>query len=154
MHDQYGSSYYWFFAFKSPESYPWCSCHCYGWSKWMLLLIAGLLLPSPTTVRLMSPWTILTQKFQNDMMAICDLDKRLCKDQWKKDQYLANEFWLRWRHEYLQFLQKRPKWNYDRNSLKVGDIVLLKAEEVIRNCWPVGQVTQTFPSEDGRSACC
>lgn len=28
---------------------------------------------------------------------------------WRKTQYLANQFWVRWRKEYLQNLQKRPK---------------------------------------------
>lgn len=72
------------------------------------------------------------------------------KDQWKRVKHLADEFWLRWRREYLQSLQKRPKWNYERNPVQVGDIVLLKDKEVVRNCWPLGRVSRVFPSEDGR----
>lgn len=48
------------------------------------------------TPEILNPSTILTQKFQGDMMPIGDLDIMcLYKDQWKRVQYLANEFWLR-----------------------------------------------------------
>lgn len=99
----------------------------------------------------LSPSTILTHKFQGDTVPTGDLDiKSLYKDQWKRVKHLADEFWLRWRREYLQSLQKRPKWNYERNPVQVGDIVLLKDKEVVRNCWPLGRVSRVFPSEDGR----
>lgn len=101
---------------------------------------------------ILSPSALLTLKtLTSDLGPIGDLDiKSLYKEQWKQVQYLANKFWFRWRQEYLQSLQKRPKWNFDQNPLEAGDIVLLKDKEVVRNCWPMGRVTQTFSSEDGR----
>ena len=33
-----------------------------------------------------------------------------CRRRWRRVQHLANEFWLRWRGEYLQMLQVRQKW--------------------------------------------
>ena len=33
-----------------------------------------------------------------------------CRKRWRRIQYLANEFWSRWRREYLQNLQVRSKW--------------------------------------------
>lgn len=34
-----------------------------------------------------------------------------CRKRWRWIQYLANEFWSRWRREYFQNLQVRNKWH-------------------------------------------
>ena len=52
---------------------------------------------------------------------------------WRRVQYLANEFWLRWRHEFLQSLQSCNKWMYPRRNLWVEDVVLSKEDEGPRN---------------------
>ena len=39
---------------------------------------------------------------------------------WRRVQVCANEFWLRWREEYLQMLQVRHKWVRPRKTLTVG----------------------------------
>jgi len=44
---------------------------------------------------------------------------------WRQVQYLADQFWVRWRREYVQTLQKRSKWNSPRRNLNTGDIVLV-----------------------------
>ena len=36
------------------------------------------------------------------------------KKRWKRVQFLANEFWTRWKKEYLLNLQQRSKWNKNR----------------------------------------
>lgn len=33
-----------------------------------------------------------------------------CRKRWKRVQYLANEFWNRWKQEYVQSLQVRNEW--------------------------------------------
>lgn len=63
---------------------------------------------------------------------------------------LANEFWSRWRNEYLHTLQPRLKWHTACRNLEVGDIVLLKLSDSHRNEWPMGLVTSTSPSGDGK----
>lgn len=69
---------------------------------------------------------------------------------WRRVQYLADQFWTRWRREYLQSLQRRPKWTATRRNLRVGDIVLLRDDAQRRNNWPLGRVTEAIESEDGR----
>ena len=54
---------------------------------------------------------------------------------WRKAQYLADQFWVRWRKEYLQNLQNRPKWESRERNLSVGDVVLVKDEDAHRNDW-------------------
>ncbi len=69
---------------------------------------------------------------------------------WRKAQYLADQFWLRWRQEYLQNLQVRSKWCDQQRNLACGDIVLVKDSDVSRNDWPMGKIAEAISSEDGR----
>lgn len=69
---------------------------------------------------------------------------------WKRVQYLADQFWLRWRREYLQSLQSRKKWNLPQRDLVEGDVVLMKEQGVYRNHWPLGRVANAMKSEDGK----
>ncbi|XP_048576716.1 uncharacterized protein LOC116603307 [Nematostella vectensis] len=69
---------------------------------------------------------------------------------WRCVQYLAEQVWSRWRREYLQNLQPREKWNGTTESLRAGDIILLRDETEHRNDWPLGRVTEAVKSEDGR----
>ena len=42
-----------------------------------------------------------------------------CRRRWRRVQFCANEFWLRWREEYLQMLQVRHKWVRPKRNLTV-----------------------------------
>ena len=55
------------------------------------------------------------------------------RQRWRKLQFLAGQFWTRWRREYIQNLQVRTKWNKEQRNLAVGDIVLMKDEQAHRN---------------------
>ena len=54
---------------------------------------------------------------------------------WRRVQHLVNEFWSRWRSEYLQSLQSRRKWTQPRRNFAVNDVVLLKDDATRRNDW-------------------
>ena len=69
---------------------------------------------------------------------------------WRRVQYLADQFWKRWRCEYLQNLQTRRKWTSIQPNVEEGDIVLLREKDVPRNQWPLGRVRKTYPSKGGR----
>lgn len=68
---------------------------------------------------------------------------------WKRVQHMANEFWFRWRRDYLDALQTRNKWCIKRKNLKPGDIVVLREDEPVRNKWPLAKVIQVFTDDDG-----
>ena len=72
-----------------------------------------------------------------------------CRKRWRSVQYLANEFWNRFKKEYLQASQKRTKWNTTCRNLTVNDIVLIMDEDTPRSKWPMGRVMEVFPSDDG-----
>ena len=44
---------------------------------------------------------------------------------WRTVQYILNEFWSRWKSEYLSNLQSRQKWNGVSKNFKVNDVVLV-----------------------------
>jgi len=98
----------------------------------------------------LSPQTILTMKTRplgppSGEFLPPDLYARR---RWRRVQYLANQFWVRWRREYLQSLQVRNKWKHPTRNLAEGDVVLLK-DESHRNNWPMGVVSEAVQSEDG-----
>ena len=74
---------------------------------------------------------------------------RYGKARYRRVQYLADQFWTRWRHEYLHTLTERRKWTNRKPCLKVGDVVLVKEKFAKRNDWPMGVVTWVRASSDG-----
>ena len=64
-------------------------------------------------------------------------------------QHLTNEFWLRWKKEFLLSLQERQKWTKPRKNLQVNDVVIIKEDDVPRNQWRVCRVVEALPDEDG-----
>ena len=71
------------------------------------------------------------------------------RKRWRRIQYLSDQFWRRWQHEYCLLQQKRQKWNSVAPNSQVGDIVLMRDESCPRNQWPLAKVTEVYPSEDG-----
>ena len=72
------------------------------------------------------------------------------KHWWRRAQYLAEQFWSRWKTEYLQMLQERSKWQNTTRNLRVGDVVAMKDETASRRYeWPMARVIEAYPSSDG-----
>ena len=72
------------------------------------------------------------------------------RKRWRRVQLLANNFWSRWKKEYLLNLQNRQRWTKDRRNAQVNDIVLLKDDGIPRNKWKLAKVMQVHPGKDGR----
>ncbi|KAM7373874.1 hypothetical protein PAMP_006564 [Pampus punctatissimus] len=98
---------------------------------------------------ILSPAMLLTQKSGVPPPPGDFTDKDLYTKQWRQVQALANQFWNRWSQEYLPSLQQRQKWTVPRRNLQVGDLVLLRDKQTVRNCWPMAMVMATFPGKDG-----
>jgi len=105
----------------------------------------------PEHPEILSPAMLLTQKVGTPPVPPGQFDNHdLFRAQWRRVQYLANIFWGRWKREFLSGLQDRRKWRTPKPNLQVRDVVLLKDGQENRNDWPLGLVTKTFPSQDGR----
>lgn len=70
------------------------------------------------------------------------------RKRWRRVQYLANEFWSRWRNEYLQNLQIRQKWERSSRNLVVGDVVVISDESLPRSQWSLARVVEAKVDED------
>lgn len=105
----------------------------------------------PADPQMLSPVHLLTWKsrimipppgeFQN-----ADLYSVKC---WRKTQFLLQEFWNKFRQQYLNILQCRQKWLKSIKNLSVGDVVMDVVPDAPRNSWPLARVTRVFPSADG-----
>lgn len=69
---------------------------------------------------------------------------------WNLVERLTHDLWQRWKHEYLQTLQARTKWQDDPPPLRVGDVVMVKDTLTFKSDWPLAVVTTTCPGPDGR----
>ena len=67
---------------------------------------------------------------------------------WRKVQFLADHYWKRWIREYVPALQSRPKWFKSKRNVRIGDLVLLAEDKLVRNRWPMGRVVEVFTGED------
>ena len=70
------------------------------------------------------------------------------KKRWRRVQHIANEFWTRWKKEFLTQLQVRQKWVNEKRNFQVGDIVLLK-EDSQRNKWPMAIIEEVMSDSNG-----
>ncbi|KAL3977608.1 alcohol-forming fatty acyl-CoA reductase [Sarotherodon galilaeus] len=98
---------------------------------------------------ILSPAMLLTQKSGVPPPPGDFTDKDLFTKQWRQVQALANQFWARWGREYFLSLQQRQKWTVACRNLQVGDLVLLRDKQTVRNYWPMAIATATFPGKDG-----
>nr|CAI5863527.1 unnamed protein product [Callosobruchus analis] len=65
-------------------------------------------------------------------------------------QAITSHFWRRWSKEYLTTLQQRTKWRRNQSSrLKVGDLVVLREDDLPVQQWRLGRVCELHPGKDG-----
>ena len=100
-----------------------------------------------------SPATILLQREAVDPVPLDTMTQTdllsYGSRRWRRVQYLASQFWQRWRQEYLQTLTTRKKWQIPRRSLEPGDVVLIRDLTTTRNRWPLGKIKSVKTSKDG-----
>ena len=68
---------------------------------------------------------------------------------WRRLQYSAEQFWSRWKREYLLNLTLRQKCHVPLHNLKVNDVVIIKEDTLPRNEWHMGRVIETMEESDG-----
>ena len=71
------------------------------------------------------------------------------RKRWRRLQFIAEQFWSRWRKEYLATLQKRQKWITAQRNLTVRDIVLVTDHDTPRSEWPMTIAKAVKIDDDG-----
>ena len=108
-------------------------------------------LSDPDTLVPISPATILTMKSNVILPPPGEFERAdlYSRRRWRRIQHIANEFWSRWRKEYLLSLQQRKKWQCNKRNFKNGDVVILKESNEFRNDWKLSRICNTHSDSDG-----
>ena len=87
-------------------------------------------LADPDSTSNLTPNHLLTMKSKVVFAppGVFQLTDMYCRKHWRRVQHLANDFWTRWRNEFLLRLQKRTKWTSPRGNLSLDDIIAIKDE--------------------------
>lgn len=67
---------------------------------------------------------------------------------WGHRQQLQQKIWHQWREEVLANLQTRNKWYNIKKNLKIGDMVIVKKENMPPATWCLGRVIKIFTAEN------
>ncbi|BET00202.1 Pao retrotransposon peptidase [Nesidiocoris tenuis] len=62
---------------------------------------------------------------------------------------IVQEYWARWRQEYLHTLQARSKWTQDATPIEEGTVVVLMKDNVPTLSWPLGVIERCHYGRDG-----
>jgi hypothetical protein len=73
---------------------------------------------------------------------------RLSSKQFRQSQQILDYLWSRWTKELSPELIQREKWFVHKDSLSIGDLVLVHDPNNIRGQWPVGRVVEIMKSAD------
>lgn len=68
---------------------------------------------------------------------------------WQIVKQMYQHFWKKYQHDYIHNLQQRNKWGALKENIKVGDVCLIKQENVLPNVWPLAVVLEVFAGKDG-----
>ncbi len=66
-------------------------------------------------------------------------------------QKVYEQFWSRWQREYVSELQTRQKWTRNTGTLEVGQLVIIKDNNLPPMRWRMGRVLELFYGKDGVS---
>lgn len=105
----------------------------------------------PTMPEPLTPNHILTMKSSIPLPPPGNFIKEdvYLRKRWRRVQFLTEQFWARWKQEYIRAVAQRQKWHAPRRNLMVGDIALITDHVTPRNTWPLGRVTETTKGDDG-----
>ncbi|GFX60433.1 integrase catalytic domain-containing protein [Trichonephila clavipes] len=80
--------------------------------------------------------------------AILDIsDNRLSR--WQYTTKCVQTIWKRWKNDYLNHLQQRNKWQFEKNNVAVGCLVLLKENDLPPCKWAMARILEVIYGTDG-----
>ncbi|GFW66709.1 integrase catalytic domain-containing protein [Trichonephila clavipes] len=75
-----------------------------------------------------------------------------CKEsnlkKWQKITRIVQLMWKFWSRNYLNQLQQRGKWMFEKNNVKIGDLVLIIDENLPTYKWALGRIVELYYGEE------
>ncbi|XP_018405248.1 PREDICTED: uncharacterized protein LOC108781691 [Cyphomyrmex costatus] len=68
---------------------------------------------------------------------------------WQLWQQIFESFWRQWVDDYVRSCQHRSKWQNRSSNIKLGQIVLLRSNDLPPTKWKLARVVQCHPGNDG-----
>lgn len=69
---------------------------------------------------------------------------------WQYIQRRVQSFWKKFSIEYLHNLQQRAKWRRPQPNFNIGDVVLIKEDNLPSYKWALGKIVEVHPDQQGR----
>lgn len=66
----------------------------------------------------------------------------------EEQRKLLEVFWKRWSSDYLATLQQRKKWRKEKDHFKIGQIVVIKDDDLPPAQWLLGKITKLILGSD------
>ncbi|GFX40500.1 integrase catalytic domain-containing protein [Trichonephila clavipes] len=73
-------------------------------------------------------------------------DNRLSR--WQYTTKCVQTIWKRWKNDYLNHLQQRNKWQFEKNNVAVGCLVLLKENDLPPCKWAMAKILEVIYGTD------
>ena len=74
--------------------------------------------------------------------------RRVCRKTAEASSVPSRSIWPRWKYEFVHHLQSRSKWQNETRNVQLGDIVVLKEQNVPRNMWKLDKVVSANVGAD------
>ncbi|GFS50019.1 integrase catalytic domain-containing protein [Trichonephila clavipes] len=71
-------------------------------------------------------------------------------DNWQKITKIIQLIWKRWSVDYLNSLQQRNKWHFEKKNAKIGDMVIIKEDNLPSCQWSLGRINNIYPEKDSK----
>ncbi|GFU96986.1 integrase catalytic domain-containing protein [Trichonephila clavipes] len=75
-------------------------------------------------------------------------DNRLSR--WQYTTKCVQTIWKHWKNDYLNHLQQRNKWQFEKNNVAVGCLVLLKENDLPLCKWAMARILEVIYGTDGK----
>lgn len=67
---------------------------------------------------------------------------------WRRIYQTTERFWKQWQSDYLSRMQQRPKWTLKAENVEVGELVLLKEENLPPSQWKLVRIIEVHKGSD------
>lgn len=102
----------------------------------------------PTSLDILTPAHFLIGAPLNNIPEPFVKEKTSLRSRWHMIRQMQEDFWKRWSSEYLHELQQRSKWYRREQCVKVGELCVMRDEQLPPCKWKLARIIELLPSND------